>query len=53
LSEAEIKSAVCSYLEWDSNFFGLRIGRIESHRLDPEVLTAATEWAHENQIDCL
>ena len=53
MSQAETKPAVCSYLEWDSNFFGVRIGRIESHRLSSEILAQATEWAHENRIDCL
>jgi len=53
VNESQTTPAVCSYLEWDSNFFGVRIGRIESRRLDPDVLAAATEWAHENRMDCL
>lgn len=53
MSEAETKPAVCSYLEWDSNFFGIRIGRIEPRCLKSEVLDAAIEWAKTNRIDCL
>ena len=53
MSQAEAKPAVCSFLEWDSNFFGVHIGRIESHRLSPAILAQATEWARENRIDCL
>lgn len=45
--------SVCAYLEWDSNFFGMRIGRIEGRRLSPELLAATTDWAHENRMDCL
>ncbi len=46
-------SALCQFLEWDSNFFGLRIGRINRHNLDQLALDSVLTWSVENQIDCL
>jgi dTDP-4-amino-4,6-dideoxy-D-galactose acyltransferase len=43
----------CSFLPWDSDFFGYRIGRIEVPRLDPRLLDEIQEWARRNAIDCL
>jgi dTDP-4-amino-4,6-dideoxy-D-galactose acyltransferase len=44
---------LCTFLTWDSDFFGQRIGRINSHRLDPESVQAVLDWSQENAIDCL
>jgi len=46
-------SSPCSFLEWDSNFFGRRIARVESHRLNAELVARISEWCRENTIDCL
>ena len=44
---------VCEYLSWDSEFFGLRIGRVNGDRLTPETAPAISEWCEANSIDCL
>lgn len=41
------------YLDWDSNFFGVRIARINSNRLIEETLKEANSWCAANKIDCL
>lgn len=46
-------SPPCEYLEWDSNFFGLRIARYRGHLLRKEELQAADKWCREENIDCL
>lgn len=46
-------TAPCTFLPWDSDFFGRRIGRIQSHRLDSSLLGAIYRWSEENAIDCL
>jgi dTDP-4-amino-4,6-dideoxy-D-galactose acyltransferase len=43
----------CRFLDWDSQFFGLRIGRLEGNRLSPNEVPAVTRWCAEEQIDCL
>ncbi len=45
--------ALCTYLEWDSNFFGVRIARLNASRLDEETLANALQWCNSNRIDCL
>ena len=44
---------LCTYLEWDSNFFSLRIARLNVTRLDQQTVTDALEWCKSNRIDCL
>jgi dTDP-4-amino-4,6-dideoxy-D-galactose acyltransferase len=53
VTQSEPKPALCSHLDWDSKFFGLRIARLERSRLEESVLAQATEWARQNRIDCL
>jgi len=43
----------CQFLEWDTAFFGARIGRINASQLDIEGLRDAERWAQSHQIDCL
>jgi hypothetical protein len=43
----------CEYLEWDSQFFGLRIARLTERRLTCEGVAAARRWCEANQVDCL
>jgi dTDP-4-amino-4,6-dideoxy-D-galactose acyltransferase len=53
-ARAKVKpSEVCDFLEWDSNFFGFRIGRVRSTVLNPELAKEVDAWATENQIDGL
>ena len=40
-------------LEWDSQFFGHQIARIEKDRLDSQSLDKALSWCAEEGIDCL
>lgn len=43
----------CEYLEWDSQFFGVRIARLTEARLTPGSAAAARQWCRANEIDCL
>ena len=43
----------CRQLEWDSQFFGHRIARIESDRLTPHLLNESLIWCEEQGIECL
>jgi dTDP-4-amino-4,6-dideoxy-D-galactose acyltransferase len=45
--------AVCTYLDWDSQFFGLRIARLNLPRLEASSTLRALSWCQENAIDCL
>ena len=44
---------ICSYLDWDSQFFECRIARLNRRRLDSASLSAVLEWCKTYQIDCL
>lgn len=44
---------VCQYLPWDSDFFGHRIGRVNEHRLTPELCALIEAWSAANSIDCV
>ena len=41
------------YLEWDSTFFGYRIGRIIGSRLTEEQWSLTDHWCRDHRIDCL
>jgi GNAT superfamily N-acetyltransferase len=43
----------CRLLEWDSAFFGLRIGRVTAPRLAGGELARVREWAAGHAVDCL
>jgi dTDP-4-amino-4,6-dideoxy-D-galactose acyltransferase len=43
----------CVFLDWDTKFFGRRIGRIHSSTLDPASLAAIMAWRAEHQVECL
>ena len=44
---------VCHYLEWDSQFFGVRIARLVERRLTPESIAAAERWCAGERIACV
>jgi Acetyltransferases len=44
---------LCHHLQWDSDFFGYKIGRVNSSRLDQESIVVIDEWCLSNSIDCL
>ena len=46
-------SAVCEYLDWDSRFFGFKIGRVAGARLDPQRVRSIVRWSQEQSVNCL
>ena len=46
-------TGVCEYLQWDSDFFACRIGRIRQEVLTPDLVVQIGQWAAQNRIDCL
>jgi dTDP-4-amino-4,6-dideoxy-D-galactose acyltransferase len=46
-------SEICRYLPWDSEFFGVRIGSVLPHRLDPAAVAAIRAFRREHRIGCL
>ncbi len=36
--------APCQFLDWDTEFFGHRIARLNGTRLEPEFLQSALDW---------
>jgi len=47
------KRDLCQILDWDSQFFGYRIGRIKASHLTPELTAAIHSWGLDHQVDCL
>jgi dTDP-4-amino-4,6-dideoxy-D-galactose acyltransferase len=43
----------CRVLDWDSEFFGRRIGRVESRKVDAEAMHQVRVFAEAEEIDCL
>ena len=44
---------LCQYLDWDSDFFGLKIARITLNRINPNAMKTILGWCNSNKIDCL
>ncbi len=44
---------LCSYLGWDTDFFGRRIARVNPTRLSDDQADQALAWCEANRIDCL
>jgi len=44
---------LCSLLEWDSTFFGVVIGRVNSNRLAVKTTAQILDWCREKKINCL
>jgi dTDP-4-amino-4,6-dideoxy-D-galactose acyltransferase len=47
------RDPVCTYLEWDSQFFERRIARLNRHRLDHATMAECAHWCRQHRIDCL
>jgi dTDP-4-amino-4,6-dideoxy-D-galactose acyltransferase len=47
------RDPVCTYLEWDSQFFQRRIARLNRHRLDHATTAECARWCRHHRIDCL
>ena len=43
----------CELLSWDTEFFGVRIGRITERKLSPVVMNAIRNWSRQNDVNCL
>jgi ribosomal protein S18 acetylase RimI-like enzyme len=52
MSESE-RMPICQLLEWDTNFFGMRIARLLASSLSSYTADRAESWCAENRIDCL
>jgi len=48
-----MKDSICQFLEWDSEFFGYRIARVNTHQLDPQSVEVVNDWCKSQEIDCL
>jgi len=46
-------TAICEYLEWDSQFFGRRIARANASCLTEELAAEIETWCNVHQIECL
>ncbi len=46
-------SGLGELLDWDSKFFGLRIGRLNAEELTPEAWAEAVDWMDRESLDCL
>lgn len=44
---------ICSNLQWDSEFFGYRIARINAPTLTPERIDQIAAWCNAERVDCL
>jgi ribosomal protein S18 acetylase RimI-like enzyme len=45
--------AACRLLEWDSDFFGCRIARVQTKELDAKKLAEVRTFARREKVDCL
>lgn len=45
--------SLCVELEWDSNFFGFPIARLQSHCLSAEILRECLSWCRAHRVRCL
>ncbi len=46
-------TASCTYLDWDSDFFGVRIARVNAGHLAEETVAPILAWCADQAIDCL
>jgi dTDP-4-amino-4,6-dideoxy-D-galactose acyltransferase len=49
----EQPDTICTYLEWDSEFFGRRIARVTLNRVDQDTVHRLLAWSTANRIECL
>jgi dTDP-4-amino-4,6-dideoxy-D-galactose acyltransferase len=45
--------APCEFLEWDTAFFGVRVGRVVGDRLTLDLSTQINQWCVDQGIECL
>lgn len=51
--EVSSENDCCHYLDWDSNFFGCRIARVNGSRLDATSIQEILAWCAAQKVDCL
>lgn len=47
------RSEPCTLLSWDTEFWGVRIGRVEGGELTAETAAEVDSWAAVNEVECL
>jgi len=47
------ETTIAKFLEWDTNFFGRRIGRANIHTLTDDLLAQVDEWRRANRVECV
>lgn len=47
------QNELCTYLPWDSDFFGVRVARVAVDCLTADDARAVDDWCSANAIDCL
>lgn len=50
---ADKPESICTYLDWDSEFFSHRIARANRRRLNDSALNELLTWCVANRIECL
>jgi len=53
VSPVDDGSPLCTYLAWDSEFFGRRIARLNRNQLDEQSLDEIQTWCSAQAIDCV
>jgi len=48
-----MSDAPCVLLEWDSQFFGVRVARVNGSRIDAAQLAVVKDWVLAERIDCV
>ncbi len=47
------ESSPCRLLDWDTDFFGVKIARLDANHLSRATVEEALEWGRRNAIECL
>jgi dTDP-4-amino-4,6-dideoxy-D-galactose acyltransferase len=53
MKTSDSRGNLCTLLEWDSQFWGIPIGHVNSSRLTEESLAGIITWCVEHRIQCL
>jgi RimJ/RimL family protein N-acetyltransferase len=48
-----VVAALCELLDWDTQFWGFRVGSIRDSKLTPEVLDRIDAWCRSERVRCL
>ena len=43
----------CVFLQWDTDFFGFKVARVNGHNLDVEKIKDIYRWCEDYEIECL